>query len=59
MDITHKRVKEWWDGLSPEAQALEHSKSRFSHIPFEVFRKYNAFIKARWLVAMKEQHNAS
>jgi hypothetical protein len=59
MDVTHTRVKEWWNSLSPEAQALEHSKSRFPHIPFEVFRKYNALIKARWLVAMKEQHDAS
>ena len=59
MKTTHQRVMEWWNSLSPEAQALEHSKSRFPHIPLEVFGKYPTLIKPHWLVHMKEMHDAS
>ena len=52
---THQKIMEWWKSLSPEVQASEHRKSRYPHIPLEVFGQHPTLIKMRWLVAMKDE----
>ena len=59
MTDSHQDVRRWWDSLSGEAQAKEHSQSRYFHIPFEVYTRFPVLIKRRWLVAMKEEKDGT
>lgn len=45
----------WWEKLSPDDKRATHKKSRWGHLPYEVFDKYTVLIRSTY----RAQHGDS